>query len=142
MRIKFFAVFLVLHCSASIAQETIVYRWVDHNNVVHYSHEHPADKDYAEVKVHVAYSPPPSDTEVAPDEAGEKKVDISHMNEEVVKKNCESAKTNLTILNSFENILVKDAEGNDKTLTEDEKLTQIEQSKKYVDIYCGVDEDS
>ena len=136
MRIKLLAVFLVLHYTASVAQETIVYRWVDNNNVVHYSHEHPADKDFAEVKVHVAYSPPSSPKQVKTEQVDEKKIDISHMDEDVVKKNCESAKTNLTILNSFEKILIKDADGNDKTLTDEEKLVQIEQSKEYVGIYC------
>ncbi len=137
MLIKILGVVLLLNCSASIAQNSVVYRWVDKNNVVHFSHEHPADIDFAEVKVHVAYTPPPLTKNEKPTTEQEKSVDISHMSDEAIKKNCEAAKTNLSTLNSFENILVKDADGNDKTLTDEEKLIQIEQSKKYVGIYCG-----
>lgn len=144
MRLKLLAIGLLLHCTGVAANNTVVYRWVDDNNVVHYSHEHPANKDFAEVKVHVAYSPPPPKADIAEEAVPEEtdnddSIDISKMSAEVITQNCESAKVNLNILNSFERILIKEADGTDRALSDEEILEQVELSNKYVDVYCGAD---
>lgn len=143
MRLKLLAIGLLLHCTSVAASNTVVYRWVDDNNVVHYSHEHPANKDFAEVKVHVAYSPPPKADiveEATPEDTeNDDSIDISKLSAEVITQNCESAKVNLNILNSFERILIKEADGTDRALSEDEILEQVALSNKYVDVYCGED---
>lgn len=130
---------LVIFCSNVIAKDTIVYRWVDNNNVVHYSHEHPADKDYSEVNIQVAYSAPiiksePS-TENDEDNANDKQP-TSQLSPEEITKNCESAQVNLKVLNSFERITIEDESGETRLLSNEEKQEQVELSKKYVDVYC------
>jgi len=128
---------LIICSSGVLAQDTIVYRWVDNNNVVHYSHEHPADKDYSEVKVHVAYTAPinkPSDDNLKQESKPE--TNNESLSTEEITKNCEAAQVNLKVLNSFERITVTDEDGSVRLLTDEEKQEQVEISHKYVDVYC------
>lgn len=131
---------LVIFCSNVSAKDTMVYRWVDNNNVVHYSHEHPADKDYSEVNIQVAYSAPiiaskPS-TENADYNTSTNQQPASQLSPEEITKNCESAQVNLKVLNSFERITVEDEDGEARLLSDEEKQEQVELSNKYVDVYC------
>lgn len=139
MNIKILALLSLFYCSASLAQDTVVYRWVDSNNVVHYSHEHPNNVDFAEVKVQVAYSPPPTkkSADTVEEATKDDKADLSQMSEESIKKNCEAAKMNLDILDAFENVMIQNEKGEEQALTAEEKEKQLELSKKYVGIYCA-----
>jgi len=132
---------LVLFCSNVIAKDTIVYRWVDNNKVVHYSHEHPADKDYSEVNIQVAYSAPiiepVSSTENDEDNTNNNQQPASQLSPEEITKNCESAQVNLKVLNSFERITVEDENGEARLLSDEEKQEQIELSNKHIDVYCA-----
>ena len=145
---------LTIACAASSflaqAQDTTIYRWVDSNNVVHYSHEHPNDRDYARVNVKVSYEPTDDlvekstidelqtkeETEVGKDKA---QLDISKQSAEVIKQNCESAKVNLKILSGFEKILYKDPDGESRLLSPEEKKEQLALSEKYAEVYCNSD---
>ncbi|WP_286266505.1 DUF4124 domain-containing protein [Thalassotalea atypica] len=136
MHSKILAVIALLSCTTLFAQEKAVYRWVDNNNIVHFSHEHPADKDYAEVKVQVSYQPPvsnPNDTNTSTEQEIDSK---SQLNADAMKQNCETSKTNLSVLDSFARIVIKNEKGEDQLLTDEEKKAQIELNKKQVELYC------
>ena len=139
IRITLLTVFIM---NTAIAQETVVYRWVDENNVVHFSHKHPTDKEYAEIKVQSAYSSAnelikqDSDADIS-DESDNKAPDLSNYSQEEIDKRCTSAKMNLKVLNSFDRVLITDDDGKQKSLSEEEKEKQIEISNKYIDIYCN-----
>lgn len=127
------------------AKNDIVYRWVDDNNVVHFSHNPPADKDYAEIRVRVSYAstdPITTDEDAIEDNEQDNATNIAHLSDEEKQKHCESAQTNKKILTSFERVLMSDEDGNEKAMTEDEKAKQLELSEKYIDIYCEADTDS
>ena len=127
------------------AQETSIYRWVDSNNVVHYSHEHPNDRDYARVNVQVSYEPTDDlavktdENNLKTEEAKDKqaKIDLSKQSAEVIKQNCESAKVNLKILSGFEKILYKDPDGESRLLSPEEKQEQLALSQQYEEVYCN-----
>lgn len=135
-----------------IAQETSIYRWVDSNNVVHYSHEHPNDRDYARVNVQVSYEPTDdlavknNENDLKTEEAEEAddkqaKIDLSKQSAEVIKQNCESAKVNLKILSGFEKILYKDPDGESRLLSPEEKQEQLALSQQYEEVYCNATND-
>jgi len=137
------AILVTFSICTVMAQETVVYRWVDENNVVHFSHKYPTDKEYAEIKVQTSYAP--SQEQVvkqvtAENEATEdldKSSDLSQYSQEEIDNRCNSAKTNLKVLNSFDRVLVKNDQGEEQALSEEEKAKQVELSKKYIDIYCN-----
>ncbi|MFD2168109.1 DUF4124 domain-containing protein [Thalassotalea euphylliae] len=133
-----------------LAQSSTIYRWVDENNIVHFSHEHPDDKDYAVVDVQVSYAP------IEPEEASEAekffaerqaqqevadKASQIEKNAALIKQNCEAAKINLKILSGFERILYTDPDGNKRLLSNDEKQEQLALSKKHAEVYCESEEE-
>ncbi|WP_448213143.1 DUF4124 domain-containing protein [Colwellia sp. MEBiC06753] len=136
---------LITSISFSLAaQDTTIYRWVDSNNVVHFSHAPPTDKDYATVDVKVSYAAPAksdSNSSNANDDfQAEEEVlsaaEIEKRNAEITKKNCDSAKENFKTLTNFEQILVEDENGQSRVLTEEEKKKHLKLSQKQMESYC------
>jgi len=150
MIIRFFALTLVLATvtlsTNVIAKKIAIYRWVDENNVVHFSQHQPQGDNYSELTTVSSYNaqkkqPTVTNTErtslneqVAKFEREQE--EIKAKNEEIVAQNCKAAQLNLKMLNSFNQVLTTDADGNNKLLTEKEKKEQIALSKKHVDLYC------
>jgi len=140
---KSLLVSLVLSTSAAVyAQDATIYRWVDNNNVVHFSHEHPKDKDYAQIDVKVSYASSQKGNNADKENAADKLAlspdtsDLSSKSAEAVKKNCLTAQENLKTLQQFDNVHIQDLEGNQRLLTKEEKEEQITLSEKYVSVFC------
>lgn len=128
------------------AQKATVYRWVDDNNVVHYSHEHPTDKDYTQVNVKVAYAPitdkqNDNQTTLNAQDADSKSKQLTDeqlaINEQTAQKNCDIATKNISVLSSLDNVSYTTESGETKLLTEEEKIQQLEISKEQQELYCN-----
>ena len=142
---------LILLPLTGSAQDTTVYRWVDGNNIVHFSHEHPTDKDYAQINVQVAYAPvlPEGEdssfvdqwlAERAAEKAADSELQKARKTAELIEQNCRAAQVNLKMLDGFERILFKEPDGSSRLLSPEEKQEQLMLNQKHVEIYC--DEDS
>lgn len=150
MIVRFFAFTLVLATvtlSANVvAKKIAIYRWVDENNVVHFSQHQPQGDNYSELTTISSYNAQqkqPTETKAARPSVSEQiakheqeQAEIEAKNKEIMTKNCKAAQLNLKMLNSFNEVLTTDANGNNKLLTEKEKKEQIALSKKHVDLYC------
>lgn len=142
MNIKASILILIFYSSSIFADNLTVYRWVDKNNVVHFSQHQPAHDDYVEMtiagnnktrKVSSDKSPPPAvDNPPKPNTEKEEITQESSSDDKL----CQTAKDNLKTLKEFGNIQYKDAEGNIKILTEREKQQQITMNTTQVEVYC------
>lgn len=147
MRIKILGCSILLMASSVFASDVTIYKWVDDKGVVHFSNSHPANKESTEVDVRVAYSAANkknsnTDNLVETEEeklAVQMKIERTEKNAKMFTENCKSAQANQKILTSFNRILIQDDKGNDKLLTGDDIKTQLDLTKKHIDIYCEVD---
>jgi hypothetical protein len=128
-----------------IASDIAIYRWVDENNVVHFSQHQPKDGNYSQLTTVASYkarakelpkdtSTPSVDEQLSAFE--KEKEEVIAKNKEIADKNCQAAKLNEKTLNSFETVMITDAEGKNKALSDKEKNAQLELSKKHISMYC------
>ncbi|MGJ8693712.1 MAG: DUF4124 domain-containing protein [Thalassotalea sp.] len=122
----------------SIAQD-IVYRWVDENNVVHFSQHQPSHDNYTTLSVSGNSkkrdnNKPAEDANQAAEKSSEeeKKSTI----ETVMNKRCEEVKANKETLTSFEKVQFKSADGELTLLSDEEKTQQIAIADKQIEVYC------
>lgn len=145
MSVKGFGLVLLFSVSSIHAANTVVYRWVDDDNVVHFTQGQPTNKNFEEVTIAVAYQP----SEVAKNnileevlaqaeiqKADKAAKELAAQNVQLFKDNCEAAQINLKVLNNYSRIRVTDPSGEQRMLTEEEKTVQEEQTQKHIDIYC------
>jgi len=119
----------------TFAQEVIIYRWVDSNNVVHFSQNQPEHDNYTEISMQqLKNSKPSAKTHQAPatitNEADAKKIS------EKSSERCAIAKNNLATLEEFDLIQYKTASGEMKILSAKEKKEQLALNKQQVDLFC------
>jgi len=131
-------IFYAGYCSSS---ELTVYRWVDKNDVVHFSQHQPIDDEYTEFLVSnksklqsradTIVNPTSSDKEVPPEQDI---ADIPSTND--TSKKCKEAKENLAMLKAFENVQYTDENGKNQVLNKKEKKLQLEINQKRAEAYC------
>jgi hypothetical protein len=136
-------IFYAGYCSAS---ELTVYRWVDKNNVVHFSQHQPIEDEYTEFLVSkqsklksradAIISPVSSDKNI-PTESSEDSLPSS-LN---MSKKCQDATKNLAMLKAFENIQYTDEFGKNQILNKQEKKLQLEINQKRTEVYCTREDD-
>lgn len=115
-----------------------IYRWVDDNNVVHFSQNQPEHSNFTEITM-----------QKFKHKANANKVDSSQLGELTISNNkkennvsenktarCLTAKNNLATLEKFELIQYKTDSGERKLLTAKEKKDQLTLNKQQVDLFC------
>jgi len=113
------------------ADSLTVYRWVDKNNVVHFSQHQPAHDNYTEMSL-ANSNIPINDTVNAPDEIEtEVPIDISSTPDK-----CEEARANISTLKTFERIQFTDASGKVQVLDDKAKELQLQINEKQLELYC------
>ena len=144
MRIILLALISTICAGAASAKSISVYKWIDENNVVHFSHHHPINDNYTEVKVEVAYQANSTIEEEYPEEEQEQEeiptpeqLKLAKANEALIKMNCEAAKVNVKILNSLDKILFTDPSGESRIIGPEERAEQLVQTEKHLEIYCN-----
>ena len=133
------------------AKEIAIYRWVDKNNVVHFSQNLPKNDDYKEFSTISSYKALSKAERkmVADQDSADKKVEdqqrqideVTASNKAVYEKNCKAARLNIKMLNSLDEIHINE-ENSDGTigsrpLTAKEKAEKLALSKKHEGLYCS-----
>ena len=144
MRIKVLGCLALVLASSVVASEVSIYKWVDDEGVVHFSHSHPANKEATEVDIQVAYSSSAIDSEKtteeqkAEDDEENEELRLAQVekNKKMFEENCQSAQANHKMLSNFKKVLMQDENGNEKLLTGEEITEQLEINKKHLDVYC------
>jgi len=131
------------------ATEIAIYRWVDENNVVHFSQHQPQSNNYSQLTTFASYKAkqksaktqatkkqlPSVDDQLAKHE--KEQAEILEKNRVITEKNCKAAQLNIKTLNSFSNISILGTDGKNRVLTNKEKKAQMELSNKHVNLYCN-----
>lgn len=133
----------IVFSASSIAKDIAIYRWVDENNVVHFSQHQPQDDKFSQLTTFASYkakrqakSNTLSTFEKKILQHEEEQAEALDKNKVIAEKNCKAAKLNIKTLNSFSVVSVLDSDGKNKILTNKEKESQIALSNKHVDLYC------
>jgi phosphate starvation-inducible protein PhoH len=130
MKVKFIGVLFVSVAFLSSASNVTIYRWVDSNNVVHFSQQQPEHDDYTELSM----SAPKRNTTSEKTEPVAKTETALAV--EGSKDKCEEAKANVQTLKTYDKIQYKDTDGKVKVLDATQKQQQIEINEKQVEVYC------
>lgn len=140
--------FSAISTTYAIAQDIAIYRWLDENNVVHFSQHQPYNDNYSQLTTFASYKTkqPANSTQSEnkrlpsvnePITQYEKEqADISNNNKVIAEKNCKAAQLNIKMLNSANRISISDTEGKSHVLTGNEKKAQVTLNNKHVDLYC------
>lgn len=135
----------VVFSASTSAKEVPVYRWVDENNVVHFSQHQPKNSEYDKLttistyKVQEPILPvpdelPPVDKPLS--EVESERDEIIAKNKAIIEKNCEASKLNEKILSSTDRITSQGPDGKNFVLTEKEKKEKVALNRKNIELYC------
>lgn len=132
------------------AKEIAIYRWVDKNNVVHFSQNLPKNDNYKEFSTISSYKALSKAERkiIAEQDKVDKKVEVQEKqidevtakNKAIYKKNCKAARLNIKMLNSLDDIHVNEEKDDgtigSRPLTSAEKEEKLVLSKKHQGLYC------
>ncbi|WP_114325394.1 DUF4124 domain-containing protein [Candidatus Colwellia aromaticivorans] len=134
----------VMFSTSAIAKDIAIYRWVDENNVVHFSQQQPQDNSFSQLTTFASYKErqqpqkkqlPSVDEQLSQHEINQ--AEILAKNKVIAEKNCKAAQLNIKMLNSFNKITILDPDGKNRVLTDKEKKAQVTLSNKHIDLYCN-----
>ncbi len=132
------------------AKDIAIYRWVDNNNVVHFSQNLPKEGEYKEFSTISSYKALSkaerkalADEKSAADEVAKQEQqqdDITAKNKATFEKNCKAARLNIKMLSSLEDIHISEEKSDgtigSRPLTAAEKEDKLALSKKHEELYC------
>jgi len=116
------------------AENLTVYRWVDKNNVVHFSQHQPAHDNYTEMSL-ANISAPKSNNVMLPKES-ESETEVPIKISPTPNK-CEEAKANIRTLKAFEKIQFTDVSGKVQVLDDKAKELQLQINEMQLKLYCS-----
>ncbi|WP_019028598.1 DUF4124 domain-containing protein [Colwellia piezophila] len=137
--------------SLANAKDIAIYRWVDKNNIVHFSQNLPLGRDYTElstVSTFNALSKAERQTLAEEDKAAKMVADHEKLQDDIMarnkatfEKNCKAARLNIKMLNSLDEIHINEEQSDGsigtRQLTQVEKEEKLKLSKKHQDLYCS-----
>ena len=129
---------LLLLFTVGATENVTVYRWVDKNNVVHFSQHQPAHNEYTELSV-VTKASKKKNSEQATESEDTASFEVADAGNDANadQAQCDEARENVRILETFEKVQFTGADGEVRMLSEKEKEQQLAVSKKQVEVYCG-----
>lgn len=133
------------------AKEIAIYRWVDKNNIVHFSQNLPKGDEYREfstISSYKALSKAEREMIAEQDEAEQKisvhekqQDEVMAKNKATFDKNCKAALLNIKMLSSLDDILISEEKSDgtigNRSLTVAEKTENLALSKKHKSLYCN-----
>jgi len=137
--------------NCAYAKEIAIYRWVDKDNIVHFSQNLPQGDEYKELSTISSYKALSKAErkvlaeEEKADQAVEKlekeQDDIIDKNKSTFDKNCKAARLNIKMLNSLDDIHISveedDGSIGSRPMTAEEKTKKLTLSKKHEELYCS-----
>ena len=141
MNIKTLSLCLVtlVYFDVSAAEKLTVYRWIDKENVVHFSQNQPDLDDYIEMSMAKNKKSSVSIDSTNTTESSQlKNREIGDSNEKSVISNdkCRTARENIKTLENFDKIKYEDEKGNVKVLGALEMEQQLAMNTKQAEVYC------
>jgi hypothetical protein len=138
MNIKTLLILLMIlvYCNVLAAEELTVYRWIDKNNVVHFSQNQPSHDDYIEISM----ANNKKSSAIIDEKTSTEKpqpIDIVPSDTNDNNDKCVTARENIEILQNFDKIQYKDVKGNVKVLGAVEKEQQLAMNTKQAEVYCA-----
>jgi len=138
---------LALGCLALEAGAAGIYKWKDAQGKTHYGERPPPEANAEAVRVpktpassgDPAPLEEPDGDQAAPDadDQGEAQTPSAGEGTKTVRtKNCEIAKENLRILETYEQVMEKDTQGDPIRLGDEERQTRLETARKHIEEYC------
>mgnify|MGYP000173501831 CR=1 FL=1 len=126
------------------ADDVIIYRWVDENNIAHFSQNQPATGDYTEIIMASANSSTTerdtSSSQLNNPEVKKpgvkKEVQVDNNRPKENDKECEEAKKNLATLKDFDRVRFVDANGETQILDEAKQAEQIKINEEHIKAFC------
>jgi len=142
-QMKKYVLGLLVFSSFCFGQNVVVYRWVDENNVVHFSQQQPAHDNYTTITMSsrskpTTKSPQPTEPEEpSPTPSFNDENDTpSSVVSMTIEQRCEDAQNNIKTLSAFDQVQYTDSQGQVHILSKEEKRQQLLLSQKQVEIYC------
>ena len=123
---------------AGTAQAASLYKWTDEQGNVHYS-QSPPEKGQAD-RMHIKDDAPPpaaagNEDKAATDDQGvPASAGVDDREQEIRRKNCEAARSNLVIYQTSNQYTQPD--GKVVTMSAEMQQTKIDQAQKQVDAFC------
>lgn len=131
MQIKIYGFILLCLSGWCLADNVTVYRWVDENNVVHFSQHQPKHDNYTELTMSNIVKPQVETSKATGQNGIEEPIKLLPSTEK-----CEEAKANVRTLKAYDKIQYTDQKGTVLVLSEQEKGQQLEINEKLVEVYC------
>jgi hypothetical protein len=140
--------FITFFSANVLAKDIPIYRWVDKNNVVHFSQNQPKDNNYTELATNSSYQAKEvtlkhnqqnTTTNEQLSQFEKKKKEVLANNKKITELNCQSARLNEKMLTTLDTVMIVDNNGKNKTLTDKDKKAQLALSKENISLYCKPD---
>jgi len=140
MRSSLILLFIAAFSVNALGSDITIYRWVDENNIVHFSQNQPKTGNFSQLSAKKMTVQKLRAESIAQLEAAAKQKKEEEAKAESIKddeKNqCLTARNNLKTLQDFDNIQYKTNTGKVKLLTAKEKKAQLAFNKKQIELYC------
>jgi hypothetical protein len=134
---------LLFSLSFNVLANATIYRWVDENNVVHFSQNQPRTGNYTELSMDNAQSSnseknnsATSSTDSLLVNSNKKEDSISKSEINNTSEKCDEARKNLATLTDFNRVRFVNSDGETQILNETEQKEQILINKERVNLYC------
>ena len=137
---------IALSSTNVLAKEIAIYRWVDANNVVHFSQNLPKNDNYTQLNTVSSFKALSKEARLEKsmqknaEDKRQKQQDDTATNKDTFEKNCQSAQLNIKMLSSFDEVLIteenSDGTKTDRALNDKEKKETLALNKKHIDLYC------
>jgi hypothetical protein len=139
MSVRIVFIIVTLYTCQALSSELTVYRWVDKNNVVHFSQYQPAGDDFTEfiISNHSKIISRANQSQLSFDEIKPLETDIPTPSTIDITEKCKEARENVNMLTAFDKVQYTDEEGNKQVLTGKEKQQQLEINEKRTEVYCA-----
>lgn len=137
--VTFYICTLFFYSCDSFAAQGVIYKWVDQNNIVHFSEQQPEHDNYTTLQVLGVPQTKQqnSDKKITVQQTANKKAkQTSPELQKQLNTRCEEAKENLKTLQTYTNVRVQNADGEFSVLSEEGKQQQIIISQKQIQVYC------
>lgn len=138
LKIRIFLILLLSSFSMISAADITIYRWVDENNVAHFSQKQPEHDNYTTMTM--ANTQAPSPAPIENEKINNENEQVDEDKEFIAKENnkrCEEAKANLTTLENHKQVKYIDSDGKQHVLSKSDKEEQTVMTKKQIELYCS-----
>jgi hypothetical protein len=134
---------LLFSISFNVLANVTIYRWVDENDVVHFSQNQPSTGSYTELTMDNAQTSnsekdnsATSSTDSLLVNADKKEDSISKSKTSNTAEKCDEARKNLATLTDFNRVRFVNSDGETQILNEEEQKEQILINKERINLYC------